>query len=419
MKYMKNTKFDVAVIGGGAAGLLASGIISHSGLKVALLEKNNVVGRKLSITGKGRCNITNNTSPQEVIRNTTTNGKFLYSSIFGFTPEDTMSFFQSLGIALKTERGRRVFPVSDRAYDVVDALRRYAVSGGVNIYNATASHIATSNGAVSAVQTGSGEFKADNVILCTGGMSYPGTGSTGDGYKMAAELGHTVATPKPSLVPLEENGDICRRMQGLSLKNVCMTVFDKNHRRVYQEQGEMMFTHFGVSGPLVLSASAHLKDYKESGYYISIDLKPALDEKKLDARILRDFSKFANKDAANAISELVPHSMIPVILDLSEISPLTKTNSITKVQRRNLLSLLKDFRVNIKGPRPISEAVVTSGGINVKEIDPKTMESRIVRGLYFAGEIIDVDAYTGGYNLQIAWSTAYAAASAIIGGRNR
>ncbi len=419
MKYMKNTEFDIVVVGGGAAGLLASGLVSHSGLRVALLEKNNVVGRKLSITGKGRCNVTNNTTPEEVIRNTATNGKFLYSSIFGFTPEDAMSFFQSLGVELKTERGRRVFPASDKAGDVVAALRHFTISSGTKLFNTTATSIEVSNEAVLSVLTSDGVFNAENVILCTGGMSYPGTGSTGDGYRMAAALGHRIVTPMPSLVPLEENGGLCRRMQGLSLKNVRMSVFDKNHRKIYQEQGELMFTHFGLSGPLVLSASAHLKNYKESSYYVSIDLKPALDEKKLDARILRDFSKFANRDAVNAISELVPHSMIHVILDLAEISPITKTNSITKMQRHNLLKILKDFRISIKGPRPISEAVITSGGIDVKEINPKTMESRIVHGLFFAGEIIDVDAYTGGYNLQIAWSTAYAAASAIIGGQNR
>ena len=416
---MRSTEIDLAVIGGGAAGLLAAGIAASRGVKVSVIEKNRQLGMKLGITGKGRCKVTNDATPQDVINNTTTNGKFLYSSVNAFPPRAVMDFFQSIGVPLKTERGGRVFPVSDRARDVVYALRDYATSNGVSFVQAEAKGVEISEGAVSSVLLGQGSIRAKNVLIATGGVSYPATGSTGDGYKFARALGHTVKEPVPSLVPLVASGNICGRMQGLSLKNVGISIVDKSGKLIYTDQGEMLFTHFGISGPMILSASAHMRDYSAAGYKLIIDMKPALDEKKLNDRLLRDFAAFSNRDYSNYLSELVPHSMIPVIVDLSGIPADKKVNSITKEQRRALIQTLKGITIPILRPRPIEEAIVTSGGVCVKEINPKTMESKLVRGLYFAGEVIDVDAYTGGFNLQIAWSTAYAAASAISEGGDR
>ncbi|MGM9522064.1 MAG: NAD(P)/FAD-dependent oxidoreductase [Oscillospiraceae bacterium] len=410
---MKSTNSELVVIGGGAAGLMAAGLAAERGIKTVIVEKNQLTGRKLGITGKGRCNVTNDSTPAQVIANVPTNGKFLFSCLNNFTPRDVMAFFENLGVPLKTERGARVFPESDKAADIVNALRRYCRQNGVNIINGTVKKVLTNNGSVTSVLTDDCELSASYVILATGGMSYPATGSTGDGYKIAGALGHNIIEPKPSLVPLTAAGDICSQMQGFSLKNISLRVFDLSGKQIYEDFGEMLFTHFGVSGPLILSASSHMRDFKNNRYSIKIDLKPALDEKKLDARILRDFSKFSNRDFANALDELAGRSMIPVLIKLSGIPPETKVNSITREQRRRLVELFKAFPVEITGPRPISEAIITSGGIDVREINPRTMESKLIKGLYFAGEVIDVDAYTGGYNLQIAWSTAHAAAMGI------
>jgi predicted Rossmann fold flavoprotein len=408
-------EFDVIVIGGGAAGMLAAAEAAKRGLKTALLEKNDRLGIKLRITGKGRCNLTNNCSVREVVENTPTGGAFLYSALSAFSPQDVMRYFTELSVPLKTERGNRVFPVSDRARDVAEALARQLEETGVEIHYKTTAHDIALNetGAVRAVVTSRGELPCRAAILCTGGLSYPRTGSTGDGLRIAQRLGHTVIPPRPSLVPLEASPEICGRMQGLSLKNVALKVFDGGKKPIYEDFGELLFTHFGVSGPLVLSASAHMREFDRKKYALSIDLKPALDEKELDARLLRDFEKYANRDFSNALGDLLPRLMIPVIVDLSGIPPQQKVHSITRQQRQALLGLLKSFTIDVIGPRPIDEAVITSGGVSTKEVSPKTMASKRVPGLYFAGEILDIDAYTGGFNLQIAWSTAYAAASHI------
>jgi hypothetical protein len=407
--YMKKQRTDICVIGGGAAGMFAAGLAAKNGNRVILFEKNRFTGKKLRITGKGRCNVTNNSTVREMLDNIPTNSRFMYSCLNRFSPEDTMEFFEGLGVRLKTERGNRVFPVSDKAEDVVNALRRFMKESGVEIRYETVREIRTEEGHVSSVVTKEGETPCDAVFLCTGGCSYPMTGSTGDGYRMAEELGHTVTELRPSLVPLECRQTFCRDMTGLSLKNVTFTVYENSGKKVYSELGEMMFTHFGVTGPLVLSASAHMRDYGK-GYYAEIDMKPALDDKKLDLRLLRDFEKYSNKDIINALGDLLPRSMIPVIIEVSGIPPVTKMHSVTRAERMRLLDSIKRLRLDITGPRPIDEAIVTAGGVNVNEVNPGTMESKLVRGLYFAGEILDVDAYTGGYNLQIAWSTAYAAA---------
>ncbi len=416
---MRSMKSDLIVVGGGAAGMLAAGFAAKRGLDTILIERNEFTGRKLGITGKGRCNVTNNTSPKDVIANIPTNGKFLYSALDAFTPADVMNFFESLGVPLKTERGGRVFPESDKAADIVNALRRFDKANGVRTICGRVTDIMAADGHVRGVATGTKEFRADNVILCTGGMSYPATGSTGDGYVMARRLGHTINTPRPSLVSLVEDGDICRSMQGFTLKNVRLSVFDGSGKLVFEDFGEMLFTHVGVSGPLVLSASAHMRDFNKEKYRLSIDLKPALDEQKLDNRILRDFAQFSNRNFANALDKLAGKSMIPTIIRLSGIPPDTKVNSVTREQRHRLVELFKNFPVPIAGPGSLDEAIITSGGVEPKEINPRTLESKLQGGLYFAGEIIDVDAYTGGYNLQIAWSTAYTAAKNIpfpIGG---
>lgn len=413
MRYTKKLKYDVVVIGGGAAGMLAAAVAARRGLRVLLLEKNDRLGVKLHITGKGRCNLTNDCTVREALENIPTGGLFLNSAFSGFTPKDTIEFFEKLGVPLKTERGNRVFPVSNMAGDVVAALKRACGVSGVDIKKGVAKALLTEDGRIKTVLTDEEKIDCKAAVLCTGGLSYPLTGSTGDGYKMAAALGHRIVAPKPSLVPLEASTDVCSRMQGLSLKNIRLTVRDGGKKPVYEDFGEILFTHFGVSGPLVLSASAHMRDFTHKKYEIFLDLKPALDEKKLDARILRDFEKYANRDFSNALGDLASRMMIPVLVDLSGIPPQTKVNSVTRQQRAGLLSLFKSFKIEVTGPRPIEEAIITSGGVDVRDINPTTMESKIVGGLYFAGEIIDADAYTGGYNLQIAWSTAFAAASHI------
>ena len=400
------------IVGGGAAGLFAAGTAAAQGLSVTLVEKNRDVGRKLAITGKGRCNVTNDSTVREVMDAMTRNGKFLWSALTAFPPSSTMAFFEERGVALKTERGRRVFPASDRAEDIVRALREYCAAGGVRFLHGTVTDIDVDNGRAAGVEGDFGAVAAGNVILCTGGASYPGTGSTGDGYRLAAALGHTVTPIRPSLVPLTSDDPDCAAMQGFAPKNVRVSLFSEEGKLLFRDLGEMLFTHFGVSGPLILSASAHLCLGQKG--HILIDLKPALDEDKLDARILRDFARYANRHFENALTDLAPASLIPVLVARSGIPPETKVNAVTREQRRELVALFKAFRVAITGTRPIAEAIVTSGGVSVAEIDPKTMMSRLMPGLYFAGELIDVDAYTGGFNLQIAWSTAYAAATHLV-----
>jgi len=389
--------------------MMAAITAAESGSDVVLLEKNDRLGIKLRITGKGRCNVTNNCTPEKLMENVPRNGKFLFGAFRSFTASDAISFFENIGVPLKTERGGRVFPVSDRAADIAEALRLRMQRLGVAVKKARVLGVITDNGRISGIKTNAGDIACNAVIICTGGMSYPKTGSSGDGYRIAAEFGHTIIDTKPSLVALETDDDFCPRMQGLSLRNVTLTAYNKAGRRIYEELGEMQFTHFGISGPLVLSASAHMRDFENDSYTVKIDLKPGLDEKKLDARIIRDFEKYSNRDYKNSLDDLLSRLMIPVIIERSGIPEDTKSHSITRQQRHGLVSLLKDFSLNITGPRPIEEAIITSGGVSTREINPSTMESKLVKGLYFAGEVIDVDAYTGGFNLQIAWSTAVAA----------
>lgn len=412
MTYMKRQTADVVVIGGGASGMLCSGIAAERGLDVVLLEPNKVLGRKLRITGKGRCNVTNNCEIKDILANIPGDGRFLYSALNKFPPCDVMAFFENLGLPLKTERGNRVFPVSDNANDVAGTLQRYMQRNGVRIELCKAKNIITESDAVTAVETENGIIDCRAAVICTGGLSYPLTGSTGWGYAMAEKLGHSVSPRRPSLVPLESADDYCAEMQGFSLKNVVLSAYEDD-KLIYKELGEMLFTHFGVSGPLVLSASAHMRDFANKKYRLEIDLKPALDEKKLDARILRDFEKYANRDFANSLCDLAGRTMIPVLVELSGIPADTKVNSITREQRQQLLRLLKAFPVSVIGTRPIDEAIVTSGGVSTKEVNPRTMESKLVSGLYFCGEVLDLDAYTGGFNLQIAWATAYTAANSL------
>lgn len=409
---MNRLNADAVVIGGGAAGMLCSAAAAERGLDVILLEPNKILGRKLRITGKGRCNVTNNCDIREFLNNIPGDGRFLHSALNRLSPHDTMELFEGLGVHLKTERGNRVFPVSDNANDVAGALQRYLNRAGVRVVHDSAKHILTEDNAVTGVETSGGIIDCRAAVICTGGLSYPLTGSRGAGYKMAKELGHTVTPTRPSLVPLESDDDYCAEMQGFSLKNVTLSAYEDD-KLIYKELGEMLFTHFGVSGPLVLSASSHMRRFGEARYELRIDLKPGLDEKKLDARLLRDFEKYANRDFANSLGDLAGKTMIPVLVRLSGIPAETKVNSITREQRHELLRLLKSFPVSIIGPRPIDEAIVTSGGVSTKEINPRTMQSKLVGGLYFAGEVMDLDAYTGGFNLQIAWSTAYVAANSI------
>ena len=400
----------VAVVGGGAAGMMAAISAAERGAAVTLLEPNERLGKKLNITGKGRCNVTNNADCAALLAHVPRNGKFLYSVFSRWDGRDTMAFFEALGVPLKTERGNRVFPVSDRAFDVSAALERRLKALKVSLVRDRAVELEITSGAVTGVRGERGTYPAGAVVLATGGVSYPATGSTGEGHRMAREAGHTVTDLQGSLVPLRDYG-LGRELQGLSLRNVGLAVFE-DRKKIYTDFGEMLFTHFGVSGPLVLSASAHMRHFGKKTYRLEIDLKPALDEQALDKRLLRDFEKYANHDFCNALDDLLPQKLIPVAVERSGIPPHQKVHDLTREQRRELVQVLKHFSVEIAGPCPVTDAIVTSGGVKISEIDPKTMESKIVKGLYFSGEIMDVDAYTGGFNLQIAWATGRAAGQA-------
>ena len=398
---------SIFVVGGGAAGMMAAITAAENGAQVTLLERNDRLGKKLYITGKGRCNVTNDCAPEDFFQNVPRNPRFLYSAIYAFPPREVMAWFEAHGCALKTERGNRVFPQSDKSASVIDALRAELRRLGVRVLQERALDIVTQDGAVCGIETDGGFHKTERVILATGGCSYPQTGSTGDGYRMLEKLGHTIVPPVGSLVPLVEKGYDCKQMQGLALKNVALRLVNQKGKTVFEEFGELLFTHFGLSGPVVLSASAHMNE--KDAYTVLLDLKPALDEQKLDLRLLRDFEKFQNRDFENALVELLPRSMIPVIVRRSGIPAEEKVHSITREQRRALLELMKRFPVEIACKAPVEEAIVTSGGVKVSEIEPGTMQSKRVRGLYAAGELLDVDAYTGGFNLQIAWATGRAA----------
>ena len=405
---MSSDRVKICVVGGGAAGMLCAGKAAEQGYDVTLYEKMNAVGRKLAITGKGRCNVTNNCDRNTFMDNVPTNPRFLYGAYASFTSEDTMDFFEGLGVPLKTERGNRVFPQSDRAFDVVDALRDYCKSRGVKIIHEKVEDIIAEDGRFVGVKVHGRTVAYDKCAVCTGGVSYPKTGSDGDGFRFAKALGINVIDPKPSLVPLETKEGWVKELMGLSLKNVSLTVCDtrRGDKEVYSDFGELLFTHFGISGPMALSASCHMKPMENGRYKVKIDMKPALDEKTLDARLLSDFEKNKNKDFANSLGALLPAKLIPVFVKLSGVDGSKKVNVITKAERQKILATLKGLECTVKGYRPIDEAIITSGGIDTKEVDPKTMESKKIKGLYFAGEVLDVDAYTGGFNLQIAFSTA-------------
>lgn len=402
--------YDGIVIGGGPAGMFAAITAAKGGSKVLLLERNDRLGKKLLITGKGRCNVTNHCDAREVLQNVPRNGKFLYSAVEACPPASIITFFENCGCQLKVERGNRVFPQSDKAASVLDCLKSEMKKAGVTVKNDRAISIMRTNEQISGVRGEKEVYLCKWVILATGGVSYPTTGSTGDGYRIAAALGHTVVEPVGSLVPLESADSDCSMMQGLSLRNVGVKLLDEKGKLLFKDFGELLFTHFGVSGPTVLSASAHMKG---NGCRLIIDLKPALDEQKLNDRILRDLEQYQNRSMENALTDLLPRSMIPVVLNRLGVSAQMQANSLQKQQRRALIALLKSFPVAISGKRPVAEAIITSGGIKVSEINPKTMESKLLPGLFFAGEIIDCDAYTGGFNLQIAWATAFAAGNAV------
>lgn len=401
-------QYDVIIIGGGAAGCIAAITAAKQGRIVAIFEKNGRLGKKLLITGKGRCNITNNCTQEELMQNIPCNPRFLYSAFSQFSPQDVMDFFENEGVPLKTERGNRVFPQSDKAKDIVVALEKCIKEYGVKLVANKVTALILEDGVCKGVKCNDEEYFAESVLIATGGKSYPATGSTGDGYTLAISAGHTVTPLKPSLVPIVAEEKYCSDMMGLSLKNVTLNLYDEK-KKIYSEMGEMLFTHFGISGPLVLSASSHIRKMERGRYKIFIDLKPSLSEEKLDLRIQRDFADNINKSFINSLGKLLPNKMIPVVVGLSGIPFDLKVNSITKEQRKNLVKLLKAFPITVTGFRPIEEAIVTSGGVSVKEINPKTMESKLVKGLFFAGEVIDVDGYTGGFNLQIAFSTGYCA----------
>ncbi len=402
--------YDVIVVGGGASGMMAAAVAASLGKNTLLIEKMSRTGRKILVTGKGRCNVTNASDIETVMKNTVSNPKFLYSALMGFTPQDTMELFETLGVPLKVERGNRVFPVSDRAMDIADALSKFCKKNGVKVFTDTVTDVTTENGAVTGVKTASQCcFSANSVIVATGGVSYSATGSTGDGYKLAQNLGHTITPLRAALVGLKIAGKDCPQMQGLSLKNTALSLISKiNGKTVFSDMGEMLFTHFGMSGPMVLSASSYITN-SPSDYQIILDLKPALSIEKLDERISRDFSERKNKDIINALDALLPKAMIPVVIERSGISPHQKVNQITREQRFSLCENIKAMRFDVVGREDIETAIVTAGGVSVREINPKTMQSKLVDGLYFTGEVIDVDACTGGFNLQIAFSTGYAA----------
>lgn len=417
MRYMKNkmtmndeSTLNIAVVGGGAAGMMAAIAAAEAGAEVTLFEKNDRMGKKLAITGKGRCNVTNQCDLDAFLEAVQRNPRFLYSAFAKFDCFDVMDFFETRGVPLKTERGNRVFPVSDRAVDIVEALVSAMKSTGVIIRKENVKALLTEENQIAGLRTDKGDQHFDRVIVATGGVSYPGTGSTGDGYRFAKAVGHQIETPFPALVPIECKEAWCSDLMGLSLKNVTFTVKDKlTGKTIFSDFGEMLFTHFGISGPMVLSASSHLNPPEEERFVFSINLKPALSEEELDARILRDFSLFQNKEFKNALVKLLPAKMIPVMVSLSQIPPETPVNSITKKQRADLLHLLQNLPLTFKKFRPLAEAIVTAGGVSIKEIHAATMESKKVKGLYFAGEVLDVDAYTGGFNLQIAFSTGHLA----------
>ena len=397
-------KADVVVIGAGPAGMMAAYAAARQGADVLLLEKNEKTGKKLRITGKGRCNLTNNSDVREVMANIPGESRFLYSALTAFPPERVMQFFEDHGLPLKTERGKRVFPQSDQANDVANLMQRICRENGVSILRAEAKGISLHDGAVSGIKIQDETVSCNACIVCTGGLSYPLTGSTGDGYRFAKAAGHTVTPLRPSLVPLESPDPCCARLQGLSLKNVELRVYE-NDRLLCREQGEMLFTHFGVSGPLVLSASSRMRHFDTASYRLEIDLKPALDEKTLDLRIQRDLKKYQNKEFRNALCDLMPHAMIPELVRLTGATEALRANEVTRETRLRLLRSLKAFPIEVSGTRPYAEAIVTAGGVCTKEINPRSMQSKLISGLYFAGEVLDLDAYTGGFNLQIAWST--------------
>ena len=407
---------DLIVIGGGAAGLMAAGTAAQRGLKVTLIERNDKLARKVAITGKGRCNVTNSCPLlNDLISNVPVNGRFLYGAFSRFTTDDTIDFFESMGVPLKIERGNRVFPVSDRALDIVDALNKFITVNGVKRKQGRVTELIIEDGAVKGCITEDGKkYYAANVLIATGGKSYPATGSTGDGYELAKQAGHTITELKPSLVPLECHEGWCTDAMGLSLRNVEIRVEDvKNYKEVYKDFGEMLFTHFGVSGPMILSASSHMRNMERGRYVIRIDFKPALTYEQLDKRLQRDLLECSNKNLYNTLSLMLPRKMIPVIVKLSGLNGNIKSNQVTKEMRSILVETLKDIRLTVTDFRPIDEAIITSGGVSVSEIDPKTMKSKITEGLYFAGEVIDVDAYTGGFNLQIAFSTGRLAGNSV------
>ncbi len=409
-------KTGCVIIGAGASGLLAAGTLAEYGVDTLILEKNHRAAKKVLITGKGRCNVTNCCDISEFMGNVAAGGRFLYSALSRFSPYDTMGFFEDKGVPLKVERGQRVFPQSDKAEDIADALLQYALGANNKIwYDCPVRSLLLEDGMVRGVVLGDGQkIFSEKVIVCTGGKSYPGTGSTGDGYFFAKQAGHTVNPPVPSLIPLVIQEPFCKDAQGLSLRNISLKAVDeKTGKVIFEQLGEMLFTHFGVSGPLVLSASCHMRPMESGRYKLFIDLKPGLDDKQLDARLQRDFEKFHNRNFINSLSDLLPRKLIGVLVHESGILGAQKVNQITRQQRQAFCRLLKAFPMTVEGTRPIQEAIITSGGVELKEVQPKTMESKLVRGLYFAGEVLDADAYTGGFNLQIAFSTARAAADAI------
>lgn len=404
---------STVIVGGGAAGMLASYFCALNGEKTLLIEKNAKLGKKLYITGKGRCNVTNDCDEGEFLANVVTNAPFMRGPIWSFSPADMMDFLQEGGLSIKTERGNRVFPLSDKSSDVIKCLEKRMLSVGVEIkLDCEVEGLIIENSCITGVKTAQGNFSCDKVIVCTGGKSYPATGSTGDGYKFAKEAGHTVTPLRPALCGIDLQGKSFADIAGLSLKNIAITVY-KNTKVIYTDFGELLFTHTGVSGPVIISASSYISSQGKGEYEISIDLKPALDEKTLDVRLLRDFSAYKNKNLKNAMVDLLPRSLIAEVIRLSGVDAETNVSCLSAVNRKKVLCALKDMRYKVAKLRPIDECIVTGGGVNVKEINPKTMESKLIKGLYFAGEVLDVDALTGGFNLQCAFSTAYCAGNAV------